>query len=68
LSGKSIPGRDTYVEQNNDGVPALLQGDWKYMEPARGPALLQGVDIASGLYLQPQMKTIRNLTCKRVCL
>lgn len=60
ILGKSKTGRKTLVEQNNDGVLALIDGNWKYIEPHPGPALFKEVNIASGLSLQPQLYDLRN--------
>lgn len=35
---------------------ALVEGNWKYVEPHRGrPALLKLVNIVSGLSMEPQL-------------
>jgi arylsulfatase A-like enzyme len=55
LLGRTKQGRSSYVEQNNGGVLALIKGNWKYIEPHKGPALLKAVNIESGLSIQPQL-------------
>src|SRR5699024_10921803 len=40
LLGKSEEGRNQLVLQTNSPRPlALIQGDWKYIEPSKGPAM-----------------------------
>src|SRR5699024_117677 len=43
--GESDKGRTTYIEQNNSAVLAYLKNDWKYIEPAKGPAVNESVNI-----------------------
>lgn len=56
------------VEQNNDGVLALVESNWKYIEPHRGPALLKLVNIASGLSMEPQLYDLRTDSGERINL
>lgn len=51
--GRSKTGRKILVEQGP--TLALVEGNWKYIEPHRGPALLKLVNIASGLSMEPQL-------------
>lgn len=60
LLGRSKTGRKTLVEQNNDGVLALIDGNWKYIEPHPGPALFKDVNIRSGLSMQPQLYNLKD--------
>ncbi len=55
LLGKKVKGRSICIEQNNDGVLAIIKDGWKYIQPADGPALLEGVNIESGLDKEPQL-------------
>jgi arylsulfatase A-like enzyme len=59
LLGKTTQGRDTYVEQNNGSVLAFIKDGWKYIEPHKGPALLKGVNIESGLSTLPQLYNLK---------
>lgn len=59
LLGKSSAGRKTYIEQNNGAVLAYIRGEWKYIEPAEGPALYVDVNIESGLSAQPQLYNLK---------
>ncbi|WP_276481611.1 sulfatase family protein [Paraflavitalea pollutisoli] len=53
LTGKSAKARSVLVEQG--GAFALVQDNWKYIEPRKGPAILEGVDIESGYSEVPQL-------------
>lgn len=53
LSGKSKKGRTVLVEHGR--VLGILENNWKYIEPGKGPKVFSGVDIASGLDEQPQL-------------
>jgi arylsulfatase A-like enzyme len=52
LLGKSNVGRSTIVEEGISGV-ALRAGDWKYIPPHKGPALMK--NMRSGNSPQPQL-------------
>ena len=52
LLGKSEVGRGAVVEEGVSGL-ALRSGDWKYIGPHKGPAMLK--DIRSGNSPQPQL-------------
>ncbi len=47
---------------------ALVEGDWKYIEPHEGPALLKSVNIASGLSMEPQLYDQRTDSAERINL
>jgi arylsulfatase A-like enzyme len=53
LQGKSKQGRAVLVEQG--GTLALLKGNWKYIEPSKGPALFKLTNIESGNAPVPQL-------------
>ncbi len=53
LLGKDNKGRNELVEQG--GALSLIIGGWKYITPAKGPAILPNVHIASGNSEQPQL-------------
>ncbi len=63
LLGKSKEGRKNLVEQGP--TLALVEGDWKYIEPHPGPALLKLVNIQSGLSLQPQLYDLKTDTAEK---
>ncbi len=54
LKGKDQTGRGYLVEQGA-GTLAIVQGNWKYIQPAEGPALFETVNIETGLSAQPQL-------------
>ncbi len=53
LSGKSQKGRTVLVEHGN--VLSIVQNNWKYIEPGKGPKLFGNVNIESGIDEQPQL-------------
>lgn len=57
--GESDEGRTTYVEQNNEAVLAYLKNGWKYIEPAKGPAVNEAVNIETGLSQEPQLYNLK---------
>jgi arylsulfatase A-like enzyme len=63
LLGKTDKGRDDLVEQ---GVTlSLIRGNWKYIPPAKGPAILPDVHIASGYNEQPQLYDLKKDIAER---
>lgn len=58
ISGKSDMGRSVYIEQG--GAMAIIQGDWKYIHPNKGPALLQLTNIESGNLSTPQLYNLKD--------
>lgn len=63
LLGKSDRGRDHLVEQ---GVSlSLISGDWKYIVPVKGPAVLREVNIESGYSGQPQLYNLQTDIAER---
>lgn len=57
LLGRSPQGRHSLVEQG--GALALVEGDWKYIEPHPGPSLRKLVQIETGYSLKPQLYNLR---------
>jgi arylsulfatase A-like enzyme len=51
-------GRTILIEQG--GPLAILQNNWKYIEPTIGPKLLQLVNIEPGYDTQPQLYDLKN--------
>ncbi|WP_344976627.1 arylsulfatase [Compostibacter hankyongensis] len=58
LTGKSKQGRSTLVEQGN-GL-ALVEGNWKYIAPHKGPKIAKNVNIALGNDMQPQLYDLKS--------
>lgn len=53
LSGKSTKGRTVLIEHGQ--TLGIVQNNWKYIAPAKGPKVFQYVDIESGIDEQPQL-------------
>jgi len=53
LSGQSLTGRTALVEHGR--VLAVIQHNWKYIEPGQGPKLMKEVNIETGVDDQPQL-------------
>jgi arylsulfatase A-like enzyme len=58
LLGKSPTGRDHLVE--HAGVLSLIKGDWKYIEPGKGPKLNRNVNIELGNDPKPQLYDLKS--------
>jgi arylsulfatase A-like enzyme len=61
LLGKTTEGRKELVEQTNTTPPlALIQGRWKYIEPApRKPAVNKAVNLELGNSAEPQLYDLK---------
>jgi hypothetical protein len=55
--GQSKLGRTSLVEQG--GTLAMVWNEWKYIEPFKGPAILQPMNIESGYSLKPQLYNLK---------
>lgn len=53
LTGKSQKGRTVLIEHGR--VLAIIQNNWKYIEPGQGPKLIREVNIETGVEEQPQL-------------
>ena len=51
-------GRDHLVEHAK--TLSLIEGDWKYIEPSRGPRINRNVNIELGNYPDPQLYNLKN--------
>jgi arylsulfatase A-like enzyme len=58
LLGKEPMGRDHLVE--HAGTLSLIKGDWKYIEPGRGPKINRNVNIELGNDREPQLYNLKN--------
>ncbi|CAN5819613.1 arylsulfatase [soil metagenome] len=58
--GKSQKGRDHVVEHALNGTLALVKGDWKYIEPSKGPKMNKNVNIELGNDPNPQLYNLKN--------
>lgn len=55
LLGKDKKGRSHLVEHALNGTLSLVSGDWKYIEPHKGPPVLAHVNIETGNHPEPQL-------------
>jgi arylsulfatase A-like enzyme len=53
FSGTSKKGRSILVEHGR--ILGIIQNNWKYIEPGKGPKVFREVDIESGIDDQPQL-------------
>lgn len=60
LLGKSEKSRSEIVEQAANMTLSIVKDGWKFIEPHNGPAVLSGVDIASGYSEKPQLYHLVN--------
>jgi arylsulfatase A-like enzyme len=58
LLGKSEKGREHLVEQG--ASLSLISGNWKYIAPSKGPAVMPNVHIATGHSTEPQLYNLEN--------
>jgi arylsulfatase A-like enzyme len=58
LLGEAPLGRDHLVE--HAGVLSLIKGDWKYIEPGRGPRINRNVNIELGNDPKPQLYNLKS--------
>jgi arylsulfatase A-like enzyme len=58
--GKSQQGRDHVVEQALNNTLALVKGDWKYIEPSKGPKMNKNVNIELGNDPNPQLYNLKS--------
>ena len=54
LLGKSKTNRTNIVEHAVNGTLSLIKGDWKYIEPSRGPKITNS-NVETGYDAQPQL-------------
>ena len=57
LLGQTQTGRDHLVE--HAGVLSLIQGDWKYIEPGKGPKINRNTNTELGRDSQPQLYNLK---------
>jgi arylsulfatase A-like enzyme len=58
LLGKTKQGRTTYVE--HAGTLAIVNGDWKYIVPAKGNAMTYATNIETGNAKIPQLYNLKD--------
>jgi arylsulfatase A-like enzyme len=60
LLGKSKKNRTHLVEQALNGTLSIIVGDWKYIEPSKGPKLMVLTNIESGYDSLPQLYNLKS--------
>lgn len=60
ILGKTDKGRSELIVQGLGDSLAIIQGDWKYISPAKGPALLKETNMESGNSPVPQLYNLKN--------
>jgi len=58
--GKDKTGRKVLVEQGQRDATAVIQGDWKYIQPHPGKAYMEDVGIESGNSKEPQLYNLKS--------
>lgn len=58
LLGRTPAGRDHLVE--HAGTLSLIQGDWKYIEPSKGPRMNVSTNTEMGNAPQPQLYHLKD--------
>lgn len=67
LLGKTMKGRKVLVEQGIESI-AIINGDWKYIEPNSGKRMDTLTDIELGNSPLPQLYNLKNDTGERINL
>ncbi len=60
LLGKNKQGREYVIGQAFNNTLSLIRGDWKYIEPGKGPRVNQQVQIELGSDPQPQLYNLKH--------
>lgn len=58
--GKDKTGRKVLVEQGQRDATAVIQGDWKYIQPHPGASYMEDVGIESGNSKEPQLYNLKS--------
>ena len=65
LLGNSKTNRTYVVEHALNGTLSIIKGDWKYIEPGKGPKLNQDTNIETGYDSQPQLYNLKTDLAER---
>ncbi|WP_017256958.1 sulfatase family protein [Pedobacter arcticus] len=60
LLGKSKQGRENVVEQSMSKGLSLLSGDWKYIAPSKGPAIMKDKNMETGILGKAQLYNLKD--------
>ncbi|MEJ7779750.1 MAG: hypothetical protein WKF68_09170 [Daejeonella sp.] len=58
LGGKT--GREYVIEQSLNNTLGIIQGDWKYVDPSKGPAMSLLTNVELGNNTKPQLYNLKN--------
>jgi arylsulfatase A-like enzyme len=58
--GYSSAGRESLVEHALNGTLSLIKGDWKYIEPSKGPSIQVTTNIELGNDPMPQLYNLKH--------
>lgn len=50
LMGKDVPGCEYIIQQSLSGTLAIIEGEWKYIEPSNAPEIQKNTGIELGSY------------------
>ena len=59
LLGRSKKGRDYVIQQSANNTLSVVRGNWKYIEPGKGPKVNKNTDIELGNDTQKQLYNIK---------
>jgi arylsulfatase A-like enzyme len=59
LLGRNKQGRDFIIEQSLNNTLSIRVGNWKYIEPGKGPPLSKETKIETGNSTEPQLYDLR---------
>lgn len=66
LMGKDQTDREYVVEQNLNNTLAIIQGEWKYLQPSDKPALEYWTKTELGNSPEPQLYNLRTDPSEKV--
>lgn len=57
--GKDSKGRDYVIEQALNNTLSIRKGNWKYIEPSKGPAIQKNTNTELGNHPEPQLYDLK---------
>ena len=60
ILGKDKKGRNYLVEQSLNNTLSVVRGEWKYIEPSKGPAMLKSTNTELGNSPKQQLYNIKS--------
>lgn len=58
--GKDVPGCEYIIQQSLSGTLAIIEGEWKYIEPSNAPAIQKNTGMELGSYKTGALFNIGN--------